>query len=114
MLCFQKAEQERLTKIAALNKSDVLTALDSFANAQKEKEEVVETKMDQAEQNREKRLKELRDKLKAKQEHAERVRRRKAMNPVINEEEPRDATPITEDTPVGPGAGSTSVKADRF
>ena len=70
--------------------------------------------MDQAAENREKRLKELRDKLKAKQEHAERVRRRKKQNPTINEESPRDATPvpkITEDTPVG---ASTNVKADRF
>jgi hypothetical protein len=98
----------------------VLTALDSFANAQKEKEEVVETKLDQAAENREKRLKELRDKLKAKQEHAERVRNRKKMNPTITEESPRDATPvpvqrITEDTPVGGGAGmGMSVTADRF
>ena len=109
----QEAEQKRLDKIASLNKSDVLSALDSFSKSQVDKEEQVETKMDQAAENREKRLQEQRDKLKAKQEHAERVRRRKAMNPTI-EESPRDDTPvpqITEDTPVG---GKSSLRANRL
>ena len=74
----------------------------------------METKMDHAAENREKRLKELRDKLKAKQEHAERVRRRKQLAPPKEDESPRQATPvprITEETPVGI---STSVTADHF
>ncbi len=58
-------------------------------------------KVDQAAENREKRLKEMRDKLKAKQEHAERVRQRKALAPIVTDKKPPIATRITEDTVVG-------------
>ena len=61
------------------NKSDVQNALDAFATMQQSKEEQVKSKEEIAALNREKRLREMRDKLRAKQEHAERVRKRKQM-----------------------------------
>jgi len=85
----KEQEQQRLAKIAALNKSDVLTALDSFASRQKEQERIQKTKEETAAENREKHLKEMRDKLKAKQEHADAVRRRKQMEPVHIADSPR-------------------------
>ena len=61
------------------NKSDVQNALDAFATLQQSKEEQVKSKEEIAALNREKRLREMRDKLRAKQEHAERVRKRKQL-----------------------------------
>ena len=61
------------------NKSDVQNALDAFATLQQSKEEQVKSKEEIAALNREKRLREMRDKLRSKQEHAERVRKRKQL-----------------------------------
>ena len=61
------------------NKSDVQNALDAFATLQQSKEEQVKSKEEIAALNREKRLREMRDKLRAKQEHAERVSKRKQL-----------------------------------
>ncbi len=58
-------------------------------------------KVDQAAENREKKLKEMTDKLKAKQAHAEKVRQRKALIPVDIEDKPPTGRMITDDTPVG-------------
>lgn len=72
-----------MAKISATtNKSDVLTALNNFEKAQNEKVNLASSKVDTAAENREKKLKELRDKLKAKEEHAEKVRRRKKLAPI--------------------------------
>ena len=76
----QQQENEKLEKIQAVtNKSDVQNALDAFASLQQTKEEQVKSKEEIAALNREKRLREMRDKLRAKQEHAERVRQKKKM-----------------------------------
>ena len=77
---FQQLEHDKLEKIQAVtNKSDVQNALDAFASMQQNKEEQVKSKEEIAALNREKRLREMRDKLRAKQEHAERVRKRKQL-----------------------------------
>ncbi|XP_067678323.1 DNA ligase 1-like [Haliotis asinina] len=73
----KRKEQERLEKIKEIDKSDHLAALDSFAKHQQEKVEQTAQKMDQVIDNRERRMKEIRDKIKAKEKHAEEVRRRK-------------------------------------
>ena len=81
---FQLREQERLDKIAQADKSKdtVVSALDAFAEHQKTIEKVIVEKDNTAEINREKRLKEIRDKLKAKEEYAEKVRQRKKLAPI--------------------------------
>ena len=79
------------------NKSDVQNALDAFAMMQQNKEEQVKSKEEIAALNREKRLREMRDKLRAKQEHAERVRKRKQMEALntdnLEGEDPSQAVP---------------------
>ena len=53
LLILKELEQERLEKIQQVtNKSDVKNALDSFAEMQKKKEEVVKTKEEIAAENR--------------------------------------------------------------
>ena len=70
-----------MDKIAQVtNKSDINNALDTFAQLQKDKEIEVKTKEEIAAENREKRLQELREKQRAKKEHAELVRQRKLLN----------------------------------
>ncbi|XP_013404970.1 DNA ligase 1 [Lingula anatina] len=80
----KKKEQEKLERIqTTTQKSDILHALDSFEQKIKEKEQTTSEKIDSVTENREKKLKELRDKLKAKEEHAEKVRRRKKLLPMM-------------------------------
>lgn len=80
---FQQQEREKLEKIQAVSqKSDVQNALDAFAQMQEKKEEHIKTKEEIAAENREKRLREMRDKLKAKQEHAAQVRKRKQLEAI--------------------------------
>lgn len=90
----RKKEQEelRLAKIQSLTKSNVQSALESFADRQQTVEQSQKSKEDQVAENREKRLKEMRDKLKAKQEYAEAVRKRKAMAPIQIPESPRSGS----------------------
>ncbi|CAH1775013.1 unnamed protein product [Owenia fusiformis] len=94
----KEKEQEKIETIKAVtNKSDVLTALDSFEKSQKDKEEVIEKKIDSHQDKREKHLKEMRDKLKAKQAHAEKVRQRKklaVLTPHPDSDLAREGTPI--------------------
>jgi len=103
----KELEQERLAKIQQVsNKSDVQNALDSFAEAQKQKEVSVKSKEEIAAENREKRLREQQEKLRKKKEHAERVRQRKSLVPLDDpqqqqEEEAMRQKRISEDTPVG-------------
>ena len=59
------------------NKSDVQNALDSFAQTQMEKDEQEQSKQDVAAENRERRMREMREKLRAKQERIDAARRRK-------------------------------------
>ena len=79
-LISQDAEAERLEKIQSVTvKSDVTTALDNFVVHQKQVKEQVQEKVDSAAENRAKKLQELRQKLKAKEEHAAMVRQRKKL-----------------------------------
>lgn len=98
----KELEQQRLAKIAALNKSDVLTALDSFASRQREQEQHQKSKEETAAENREKKLIEMRDKLKAKQEHAEAVRRRKQVEPIQIADSPRNGSISSRSLPRSP------------
>ncbi|XP_067928281.1 uncharacterized protein [Watersipora subatra] len=80
----KEAEAERLGKIQSVTAhSDVHNALATFVEHQKSKNEQVQEKVDIATVNRRKKLKELQEKLKQKEEHAALVReRRKNMGPV--------------------------------
>ncbi|XP_041360217.1 neurabin-1-like [Gigantopelta aegis] len=73
----KRKEEEKLEKIREKDKSDTLASLESFAQHQKEKEEQVFRKMDEVEDKRQHRLNEIRDRIKAKELHAEKVRQRK-------------------------------------
>lgn len=95
----KQKEQERLEKISATTrKSDVITALDSFEQSQKQKGSEITEKIDTVSDNREKRLQELRDKLKAKNEHAEKVRQRKKLTVLTPHPDSEMAT--RNDTPI--------------
>ena len=107
---FQEREQEKLDRIQAVtNKSDVQNALDSFMTSQQQKDEQEQTKQDIAAENRERRLREMRDKLRAKQERIDAARRRKMAGSLdedtvyndTNEESPFISRPkIAADAPV--------------
>ena len=74
----QQREQERLERIQAVtNHSDVQQALDSFMTSQLERDEQEQTRQDIAAENRERRLRERRDKLRAKQERIDAARMRR-------------------------------------
>ncbi|XP_074643399.1 uncharacterized protein LOC141900410 [Tubulanus polymorphus] len=76
-------EAERLARINQLEKN-TKTALDTFEQSQKQKEyetlEEQQKRIEVALDNREKKLKALREKLRRKAEHAETVRQRKKLN----------------------------------
>ena len=78
--------------------------------SQTKKEETQKTKDEIAAENREKRMQEMRDKLKQKQEHANKVRHRRKTTeePVdFSKDPPIAAKVITEDTPVGPSTSQS-------
>ncbi len=88
-------------------KSDVQNALGAFAERQESQDYMQKSKEEKALENREKRLKGMREKLRARQEHAAKVRERKQLTASIHAEDDAHQTlpklePITEDTPVGP------------
>lgn len=58
-------------------KSDIHNALDNFVEHQKQAKEQVQEKVESATENRAKKFKEMREKLRAKEEHAALVRQRK-------------------------------------
>ena len=108
---FQKKEQARLEKIKEMDKTDQTAALESFAEYQKKKEETVTQKIQTVNDNRERRLREVKEKAKERERRREEVRRRKqlrkemAMQEGENEEKteivgdasellPRQETPI--------------------
>lgn len=91
----QDAEAERLGKIQSVTvKSDINTALDSFVEHQKQVKEQVQEKADSATENRAKKFREMREKLRAKEEHAAQVRQRKKLAAANqdNTETPNTAT----------------------
>lgn len=107
----KKKEQARLEKIKEMDKTDQTAALESFAEYQKKKEETVTQKIQTVNDNRERRLREVKEKAKERERRREEVRRRKqlrkemAMQEGENEEKteivgdasellPRQETPI--------------------
>ena len=79
-IALQVKEQEKLDRIQTTSqKSDVQNALDNFMQIQKSKDEEVKSKEDIVADNKEKKLRELQEKMRAKKEHAEMVRRRKKL-----------------------------------
>ncbi|KAH9523712.1 hypothetical protein Btru_040708 [Bulinus truncatus] len=70
-------EEEKITRIKTLEKSDALSALENFEHYKKEKEEQQNQKMDTVADNREKKLNEIKEKLKERERRAIEVRRRK-------------------------------------
>ncbi|KAH9512353.1 hypothetical protein Btru_039299 [Bulinus truncatus] len=70
-------EEEKITRIKTLEKSDALSALENFEHYKKEKEEQQNQKMDIVADNREKKLNEIKEKLKERERRAIEVRRRK-------------------------------------
>lgn len=75
----KKKEKARLEKIKEMDKSDQTAALESFAEYQKKKEETVTQKMETVNENREKRLREAKEKAKERERRREEVRRRKQL-----------------------------------
>ncbi|CAC5410932.1 unnamed protein product [Mytilus coruscus] len=75
----RKKEEERLNKIKDLEKSNTNNCLELFMVSQKQKEETVNKKLDTAAENKEKKLRELREKQLERERRAERVRQRKQL-----------------------------------
>jgi alpha-glucuronidase len=98
----QEREQQRLEKIHSLQKTDIQSALDTYVQTQKDIEETTKTKEEIAAENREKKLREKLEKLKAKKEHAEAVRQRRLLAAVnqANTENDSVSSPL-------PAVGST-------
>ncbi|XP_013078294.2 uncharacterized protein LOC106064329 [Biomphalaria glabrata] len=70
-------EEEKINRIKTLEKSDALAALDNFEQYKKEKEELQTQKMDTVADNREKKLNEIKEKIKERERRAIEVRKRK-------------------------------------
>ena len=68
-----------MEKIKEMDKTDQTAALESFAEYQKKKEETVTQKMETVNDNREKRLREVKEKAKERERRREEVRRRKQL-----------------------------------
>ena len=73
----QKREEDKLKKIKETDKSDALAALENFESYKKEKEVQQTQKMDVVTDNREKKLREVKEKMQQRERRAEEVRRRK-------------------------------------
>lgn len=74
---FQRKEKARLERIKEIDKADQTAALESFQDYQKKKEEQVIQKMDNVTDNRERRLREIKEKQLERERRREEVRRRK-------------------------------------
>ena len=79
MVWLQKREQERLEKMRQMEHTDALAALEHFTQYQKSKEESLAQRMDQVQDNRERKLREAKEKQERRRRHAEEVRKRKAL-----------------------------------
>ena len=102
----QEREQQKLAKIMAMTtNAKTNDALNSFAERQQKMEETVKSKQDLVTENREKKMLELKEKLRLKEERAAAVReRRKLMagdSCEPEETEPGKRRTFSEDTPVG-------------
>lgn len=75
----KRKEQSRLEKIKEMDRVDQTAALESFADYQKKKEEQVTQRMESVNINRERKMKELKEKAKERERRREEVRRRKQM-----------------------------------
>jgi vacuolar-type H+-ATPase subunit I/STV1 len=77
----QQHEKEKLARISHLDKdkSQVQTAINTVVEQQKQAAEDQLQKVDVVTDNREKRLRELQEKMRAKEAHAAEVRRRKSL-----------------------------------
>lgn len=75
----KKKEQARLEKIKELDKADQTAALESFADYQKKKEEQVTQKMESVNDNRERKLRAIKEKAQERERRREEVRRRKQL-----------------------------------
>lgn len=73
----KRKEKARLEKIKEMDKADQTAALESFQDYQKKKEEQVTQKMDSVSDNRERRLREIKEKQLERERRREEVRRRK-------------------------------------
>ena len=62
-----------------MDKTDQTAALESFAEYQRKKEEIVSQKMESANEYREKKLREVKEKAKERERRREEVRRRKQL-----------------------------------
>ncbi|KAL8578176.1 hypothetical protein ACOMHN_051731 [Nucella lapillus] len=95
----KKKEQERLEKLREMEHTD---ALENFAQYKKSKEETLAQRMDQAQDNKERKQRELKEKQERRRRHAEEVRKRKALarenGSSENPEEEEEMTSKPEDT----------------
>ncbi|WAR23909.1 hypothetical protein MAR_037578 [Mya arenaria] len=73
----KRKEQARLEKIKELDKTDHTAALTSFADYQKKKEETVVRKMESAQDNKERRMREIKEKQLERERKREEVRQRR-------------------------------------
>lgn len=73
----KRKEKARLERIKEIDKADQTAALESFQDYQKKKEEQVIQKMDNVTDNRERRLREIKEKQLERERRREEVRRRK-------------------------------------
>lgn len=76
---FKKKEEERLAKIKELEKTNTNSALEQFEELQRQKEDSVNKKLDTAAGNKEKKMKEMKDKIRERERRAEMVRQRKQL-----------------------------------
>ncbi|CAD5111942.1 DgyrCDS1204 [Dimorphilus gyrociliatus] len=88
----KKNEQERVEKA---QKSSIQDALDKFADMQKSKENEFLCKEEIANEKKNERLKEMRERLRAKERHAEEVRQRKKLNKLRASQENFESSEIS-------------------
>lgn len=109
--CLKEREQQRLDKIHSLQKTVIQTAMDNYAQTQKDIEETVKTKEEIAAENREKRLREKLDRINAKKAHAEEVRKRRLLAVASAPDEAADDVDIV-NRPL-PAIGNSRSSLDR-
>lgn len=91
-MCLQRKEEARLDKIKEMDKADHTAALESFQDYKKKKEEQVTLKMDSVTDNRERRLREIKDKQLEREQRREQVRMRKRERAEMGQTDSREST----------------------
>ncbi|ESP02453.1 hypothetical protein LOTGIDRAFT_237958 [Lottia gigantea] len=76
----KQLEEERIVKVKSMEKTETAGAIQAFVQRQKLLEDQQTKKMEEAVVARQTRLREMRDKLKQKERHAQAVRERKQLN----------------------------------